>query len=108
MLNDLLGRDPAVRRAVRHVVRPHRIGMSARGDVAVPCEPAPQRGWATMPAPAPLIRGVVARIVTGPHDAHRQDPHLSRRYDIGRPRALTPLYVKTVVHAAKSAAWRAR
>ena len=31
--------------------------------------------------------GVVARIVTGPHDAHRQDPHLSRRYDTGRPRA---------------------
>ena len=32
--------------------------------------------------------GVVARIVTGPHAAHRQDPHLSRRYDTGRPRAV--------------------
>ena len=25
-------------------------------------------------------RGVVARIVTGPHDAHRQDPHRPMRY----------------------------
>ena len=24
---------------------------------------------------AKLCRGVVARIVPGPHDAHRQDPH---------------------------------
>ena len=34
------------------------------------------------------MRGVVARIVTGPHDAHRQDPHLPIRYDTGRPRAV--------------------
>ena len=33
-------------------------------------------------------RGVVARIVTGPHDAHRQDPHRPMRYDTGRPRAV--------------------
>ena len=33
-------------------------------------------------------RGVVARIVTGPHDAHRQDPHVPMRYDTGRPRAV--------------------
>ena len=38
-------------------------------------------------------RGVVARIVTGPHDAHRQDPHLSRRYDTGRPRAVIRLRI---------------
>ena len=31
---------------------------------------------------------VVARIVTGPHDANRQDPHLPMRYDTGRPRAV--------------------
>ena len=37
--------------------------------------------------------GVVARIVTGPHDAHRQDPHLSRRYDTGRPRAVIRLRI---------------
>ena len=38
---------------------------------------------------APLLRnGVVARIVTGPHDAHRQDPHVPMRYDTGRPRAV--------------------
>ena len=33
-------------------------------------------------------RGVVARIVTGPHDATRHDPHLPMRYDTGRPRAV--------------------
>ena len=32
--------------------------------------------------------GVVARIVTGPHDANRQDPHRPMRYDTGRPRAV--------------------
>ena len=32
--------------------------------------------------------GVVARIVTGPHDANRQDPHLPMRYDTGRPRVV--------------------
>ena len=34
------------------------------------------------------IDGVVARIVTGPHDVHRQDPHRPMRYDTGRPRAV--------------------
>ena len=34
------------------------------------------------------FRGVVARIVTGPHDANRQDPHVPMRYDTGRPRAV--------------------
>ena len=28
-----------------------------------------------------MTRGVVARIVTGPHEAHRQDPHLPIRFD---------------------------
>ena len=41
------------------------------------------------PHPSPVSGGgVVARIVTGPHDAHRQDPHLPMRYDTGRPRAV--------------------
>ena len=44
------------------------------------------------PSPAPC-RGVVARIVTGPHDAHRQDPHLPMRYDTGRPRAVIRLRI---------------
>ena len=35
-----------------------------------------------------VLEGVVARIVTGPHDANRQDPHLPMRYDTGRPRAV--------------------
>ena len=43
--------------------------------------------WTTTPS----HRGVVARIVTGPHDAHRQDPHLPMRYDTGRPRAVIRL-----------------
>ena len=38
-------------------------------------------------------QGVVARIVTGPHDAHRQDPHLPMRYDTGRPRAVIRLRI---------------
>ena len=41
----------------------------------------------------PLRRGVVARIVTGPHDAHRQDPHRPMRYDTGRPRAIIRLRI---------------
>ena len=35
-----------------------------------------------------IADGVVARIVTGPHDANRQDPHLPMRYDTGRPRVV--------------------
>ena len=38
-------------------------------------------------------RGVVARIVTGPHDAHRQDSYLPMRYDTGRPRAVIRLKI---------------
>ena len=41
----------------------------------------------------PPFGGVVARIVTGPHDANRQDPHLSMRYDTGRPRAIIRLRI---------------
>ena len=40
------------------------------------------------PCATAAIRGVVARIVTGPHDANRQDPHVPMRYDTGRPRAV--------------------
>ena len=38
-------------------------------------------------------RGVVARILTGPHDANRQDSHLPMRYDTGRPRAVIRLRI---------------
>ena len=34
------------------------------------------------------FQGVVARIVTGPHEAHRQDSYLPMRYDTGRPRVV--------------------
>ena len=40
-----------------------------------------------------IKRGVVARIVTGPHDTHRRDPHLPMRYDTGRPRAVIRLRI---------------
>ena len=43
--------------------------------------------------PAQLGYGVVARIVTSPHDAHRQDPHRPMRYDSGRPRAVIRLRI---------------
>ena len=39
------------------------------------------------------IAGVVARILTGPHDANRQDSHLPMRYDTGRPRAVIRLRI---------------
>ena len=38
-------------------------------------------------------RGVVARIVPGPHDAHRQDPHRPMRYDTGRPSSVIRLRI---------------
>ena len=37
--------------------------------------------------------GVVARIVPGPHDAHRQDPHRPIRYDTGRPSSVIRLRI---------------
>ena len=39
------------------------------------------------------LRGVVARIVPGPHDAHRQDPHWPMRYDTGRPSSVIRLRI---------------
>ena len=41
----------------------------------------------------PMRHGVVARIVTGPHEAHRQDPHRPRRYDTGRPSSVSRLRI---------------
>ena len=38
-------------------------------------------------------RGVVARIVTSPHDANRQDPHLPMRYDTGWPSSVIRLRI---------------
>ena len=45
------------------------------------------------PVPEVAKRGVVARIVTGPHDAQRQDPHLPMRYDTGRPSSVIRLRI---------------
>ena len=44
--------------------------------------------------------GVVARIVTGPHDANRQDPHRPMRYDTGRPRAVIRLRISQPMTAS--------
>ena len=44
------------------------------------------------PGPAAAL-GVVARILTGTHDANRQDSHLPMRYDTGRPRAVIRLRI---------------
>ena len=43
--------------------------------------------------PARTFGGVVARILTGPHEATRQDSHLPMRYDTGRPRAVIRLRI---------------
>ena len=48
---------------------------------------------AASPVRAAPDRGVVARIVTGPHDAHRQDPHWPMRYDTGRPSSVIRLRI---------------
>ena len=47
-----------------------------------------------------VSRGVVARIVTGPHDANRQDSHRPMRYDIGRPRAVIRLRISQPMTAS--------
>ena len=41
----------------------------------------------------PALHGVVARIVPGPHDAHRQDSHRPMRYDTGRPNSVIRLRI---------------
>ena len=63
------------------------VGVSLRRNPTSVCWPSfPPTG---PPAGAPFPpRRVVARIVTGPHDAHRQDPHRPMRDDTGRPRAV--------------------
>ena len=45
-----------------------------------------------IPLAVPRV-GVVARIVTGSHDANRQESHLPMRYDTGRPRAVIRLRI---------------
>ena len=68
------------------------IGRGVPGRVAVSHRPA-EAAYFHSSVGAEPIRGVVARIVTGPHDANRQDPHLPMRYDTGRPRAVIRLRI---------------
>ena len=53
------------------------------------------RGYlqSALPFREAAARGVVARIMTGPHDAHRQDPHRPMRYDTGRPSSIIRLRI---------------
>ena len=46
------------------------------------------------------VSGVVARIVPGPHEAHRQDPHRPMRYNTGRPRAVIRLRISQPMTAS--------
>ena len=78
-----------------------RDAAGARGRGSWPTAPmiSTWPGWSTVSRPSlgsshrvreqpPARRGGGARIVTGPHEAHRQDPHRPRRDDAGRPRAV--------------------
>ena len=56
-------------------------------------EPLFPRNAAELEALSLLQVGVVARIVPGPHDAHRQDPHWPMRYDTGRPSSVIRLRI---------------
>ena len=103
---DDLSLGSAVRRAACDVINgrlmvPHAdddgsieggVGVSVAASIeAVPAGGYP--GRCRDRTRAAELRGVVARIVTGPHDANRQDPHLPMRYDSGRPRAIIRLRI---------------
>ena len=67
--------------------RPHEaLDQETPGSVY---QPSPR----ALPQTLAPLEGVVARIVTGPHDANRQDPHRPMRYDTGRPRAVIRLRI---------------
>ena len=67
------------------------VAIGFGGDAVV----SAATGLARKTTPDTLLRwhGVVARILTGPHDANRQDSHLPMRYDTGRPRAVIRLRI---------------
>ena len=81
-------KSPAVRRAIE-AVGAQRWFLPKYSPDFNPIELA----FAKLKAILRKARGVVARIVTGPHDAHRQDPHRPMRYDTGRPRAVIRLRI---------------
>ena len=68
----------------RLAVRGHKLGRRVLTQVA---------GIVTPDTIQAAASGVVARIVTGPHDAHRQDPHLPIRYDTGQPSSVIRLRI---------------
>ena len=92
-----LGAWPVFSAATGGLLRGHRFGTRDRvardrlvgGAQLSAARPGgrPARSFDDRADAAP-DRGVVARIVTSPHDAHRQDPHRPMRYDTGRPRAI--------------------
>ena len=95
-------RRPGRREAVPSgVFKPYAGGSLSAGRTSPPsaaykvCTPSLCRDVATEAArPAPLEEGVrVPSSGPGPHEAHRQDPHLPMRYDTGRPRAVIRLRI---------------
>ena len=77
-------RRRATQPADRHLVKQQRRARECRHDVS---------GHSFRRRSGPRLRGAVARIVTGSHDAYRQDPHLPMRYDTGRPSSVIRLRI---------------
>ena len=67
---------------------PSRRGRTPAAGRFIKCV----RGAPARDPPAAHV-GVVARIVTGPDDATRQDPHWPMRYDTGRPSSVIRLRI---------------
>ena len=81
-------------KVVREIRRHTRRRFSAEEKIRIVLEGL--RGEESIAA----LCGVVARIVTGPHDANRQDPHRPMRYDTGRPRAVIRLRISQPMTAS--------
>ena len=85
------------RNTVKRILHDHGLAPAPERNQRTPWKTFLQTHWEGLAA-ADLftvevltlagLRGVVARIVPGPHDAHRQDLHLPMRDDTGRPRAV--------------------
>ena len=95
--------DGFVRRAHQRgqlrLVQPVRATQRANPHIVVVWNVGPTRRrssvhWPHLSAIVGMAKfGVVARIVIGPHDAHRQDPHWPMRYDTGRPSSVIRLRI---------------
>ena len=68
------------------------VAYLAQHAQATPRGRRPHPAGTAVPRTTPPL-GVVARIVPGPHDAHRQDHHWPMRYDTGRPSSVIRLRI---------------